>query len=55
MKKEYNKMMLLNRFIGYIVAVAIGCAITLYILNDEPDDMLKFNPDKIQNDRLEEL
>jgi hypothetical protein len=44
-----------NRFVGYILALFIGCAITTYVLQDKQDDIVTTRHSVMREDEVIEI
>jgi hypothetical protein len=44
-----------NRFVGYILAVFIGCAITTYVLQDKQDGIVTTRHSVMREDEVIEI
>ena len=53
--KEEKLMMFVNRFLGYVIAVMLGCAITIYFMEDKQDDMVTTRVSVMREDEVIEI
>ena len=48
-------MKTITNIISYIFAVLVGCALTIYLLQDKIDSIAKSNPSVMREDLIEEM
>ena len=48
-------MKTITNIISYIFAVLVGCAVTVYLLQDRIDNIAKSNPSVMREDLIEEM